>query len=88
MTKFFRKKMHFFSKKSVFLAKMRSWAAICDRNFGGIVPKFTLAQGGVRRYKCAAKCKGKARNRPNILQKKCKKSAFFFIFVAYLLFFD
>ena len=27
-------------------------------------------------------------NRPNIFAKKCKKSAFFFIFVAYLLFFD
>ena len=26
-------------------------------------------------------------NRPNILKKKCKKSAFFFIFAGYLLFF-
>ena len=42
MTKFFCKKMHFFSKKVLFGAKNGGMAAICDRNFGEIAKKQSL----------------------------------------------
>ena len=84
MTKYFCKKMHFFKKKVYFWAKMGSWAAICDRNFGGIVPKFIFGQGGVRRYNSVAKCEGEARISSLMTKYFEKKNAKNVLFSSFL----
>ena len=70
MTKFFRKKMHFFSKKVLFGAKNGGMAAICDRNFGGIAKKQSLFSKAASEGTSVCKVRGQSPHSTKYFEKK------------------